>query len=1366
MQVATQLKAKGVSLDLGRISGAAAGHDIGKYGCKGEELKRVPYLHYYYSDVWFNRLGINYIRNIAINHSTWDLELENLPLESLILIYSDFRVKNKLVDHKVAMHIHSLKEAFDVILNKLDNVDEAKEKRYKRVYGKLLDFEDFMHSLGVNTEIDICDTLPTNANYKNVISDENSLIYGYDNKNYYSLMHGSKVTDSLKYISIYHNINLMYRLRDEASLYEILESARGEKDWKNLREYIRVFEEYSTYLTQIQKLQTLNFLFENLIHPEDDIRRHCAEIIGNLIAIFDEDYRKELPKNVVLTSNEKNSVELLKEYLNLLLYPSHKFVANHKSWLGYSVSIMVNSLFLNSRKNLVKSYTKVLMDFYLKTDNRPVEHHLFLLETAKAIPLDPNNDELSPLFEYIFSMLYKRNATVRLAALQVIFSIINRLISTQPQHELMARAEAYLINNYNSSGNIAEIFVKLKIAKLLKLDAIIPQLEKLCILDNDTLSNIFLSNLKTATDWIKKKSQIELLLEYSKKNDNVLHTCIHFCNLLKVSAVETVRSKAGSAILKLMPLLSLSERNEVAVELLRALEIEGHRFTEYIPRYIGNILLWLQPKELDEILDDLIFKIKGANPHIKPLILKTVGVTLAEYNNYIDRFNEPIDFINKRRSKMLGILLNALGDYNSQVKQAAFSVIGKDIFGSSSLSLEQKQNIYNIIAKKFLTLITDNPSEELLFLTSSASLNHVYRFISDYSFFKGELQVKTSEKVAFFPGTFDPFSLSHKEIAKSIRNMGFDVYLAIDEFSWSKQTLPNTLRKNILNMSVADELGIYIYPSNIPTNITNSNDLRRLKNNFKNSQVYMVAGSDVILNASAYKKPPEESYILSFPHIIFERNKNKELENLCKNIAGEVIWLSLQPKFYNISSTQIRQYIDENKEISSLVDPLAQQYIYENGFYQREPQNKTSLKSLWLDIEVVENFTDDIISEVSSCLLGKSLELMKALKELSLKDSGRLVVLRDSSNNKKIIGFSAFHWVRSSSLYQELRHLPAAEYVRSKSIGRIILIDGFYVSNDDKYIAQCLITETLAFCISKDYEFAVFKNMMKELSSLAILDLLRLQGFNSIDCEGSNLMVVNMSTPSVLNLDIENTLKEPFRSHPKVINVINETRRKLQKALIELYPGQLILSFETNVLHQCMIKKICNENNVPTKPIAVGSAADLTLAKPYSEGNFKATIPQKLLGDFMCVPYGDILDRYVIPNTVTKALHTEKLFEPDMQSFKIAEFPHYLELQSQVKTLKSFNRQVILVDNILHKGYRMKALDPLFKQEDIKVKKIIAGILSGRGKDLMDMQNREVDSVYFIPRLKIWFNENSLYPFIGGDALWRGLYPERNCYLL
>ena len=144
MHIARQFHRLGFSVDLGRVSGAAAGHDIGKFGVLKKDSRRVPYLHYYYSDIWFKRHGINYIRNIAVNHSTWDLELENLSLESLILIYSDFRVKNLEGSQPLEMHIYPLDESYDIILHKLDNVDEAKAQRYQKVYNKLHDFEEFM----------------------------------------------------------------------------------------------------------------------------------------------------------------------------------------------------------------------------------------------------------------------------------------------------------------------------------------------------------------------------------------------------------------------------------------------------------------------------------------------------------------------------------------------------------------------------------------------------------------------------------------------------------------------------------------------------------------------------------------------------------------------------------------------------------------------------------------------------------------------------------------------------------------------------------------------------------------------------------------------------------------------------------------------------------------------------------------------------------------------------------------------------------------------------------------------------------------------------------------------------------------------
>ena len=92
--VTRQLSQCEVPIDLGLISGAAVCHDIGKYGCRKKEARRVPYLHYFYTSLCCDRTSLSIIGHIAANHSVWDLELENLSAESLLLIYADFRVKS------------------------------------------------------------------------------------------------------------------------------------------------------------------------------------------------------------------------------------------------------------------------------------------------------------------------------------------------------------------------------------------------------------------------------------------------------------------------------------------------------------------------------------------------------------------------------------------------------------------------------------------------------------------------------------------------------------------------------------------------------------------------------------------------------------------------------------------------------------------------------------------------------------------------------------------------------------------------------------------------------------------------------------------------------------------------------------------------------------------------------------------------------------------------------------------------------------------------------------------------------------------------------------------------------------------------
>ena len=51
------------------------------------------------------------------------------------------------------VRFYDLEQSFKVILDKLDNVDQAKEHRYRKVYNKLKDFENYMMDLGVVVDL-------------------------------------------------------------------------------------------------------------------------------------------------------------------------------------------------------------------------------------------------------------------------------------------------------------------------------------------------------------------------------------------------------------------------------------------------------------------------------------------------------------------------------------------------------------------------------------------------------------------------------------------------------------------------------------------------------------------------------------------------------------------------------------------------------------------------------------------------------------------------------------------------------------------------------------------------------------------------------------------------------------------------------------------------------------------------------------------------------------------------------------------------------------------------------------------------------------------------------------------------------------
>ncbi|MCI8840963.1 MAG: cytidyltransferase-related domain protein [Oscillibacter sp.] len=1304
MTVSRAFKAGGGKIDLGLISAAAAGHDIGKFGCRPGE--RVPYLHYYYTDQWFSWRGLGALGRIAANHSVWDLELENLSSESLVLVYADFRVKQeRLPGGGETARLFSLADAFDVILSKLDNVDAAKRRRYDYVYVKLRDFEGYLRSFGVDVSLETAGGPPLPRKDPSLM-DEDEVVLG------------------LRRTAVDHNIRLMHRLSRERLFVGTLEAARGEKDPGRIRAYVSVFREYFTYWTVEQKEQTLEFLYELLLQPDGDIRRQAAGLMGRILSKFLSGYRKELPQGAAPSPQEDRPFELWAEYLEKLIHPDRRLTPRQISMIRYQAKTAADALLGGCSDRDFPRFSELLFRHYQNPAAEDAEGAFALMNTALNLPMERISPrDAAHLADYAAWWLETGEAPQKAAAMRLSRRLLPVLEEDSPQRKAVARA----VEAADCSASVPLLYLQSRLGKLLGLDVS----GFLALLDQgEAAGGVFLDNLKTATPWVLKAVGVEYLLDQARRGEGetALHIAAHFSNLMKVSENVVVRRLAGSALLDVAPMLTPPRRNEVAVELCEALETGQSEISQYIPPYLGQFLLWLTPRELDEILGELLRFLSSSSASVAAGALGTVGSLLEHYRVYAKRFHEPAEALERRRRTLAGLLLKGLASCMEPVRQEALRVLGEGLFASPFLGYQDKTGLFTLVAKKLLFLIGEQPGGELTFFHTAAALSHIYRFAVKHRIESGPFRFEWRDKAAaFFPGTFDPFSLSHKGIVTAIRDLGMEVYLAVDEFSWSKKAQPSLIRRQIVSMSVADEFDVYLFPHDIPVNLATPEDLLRLRQVFAGRELYLVVGSDVVANASSYKAPPSEGSVHSLNHIVFRRSSDaegREIEADLSAICGRVVQLQLPTHLEDISSTRIRENIDLGRDVSNLVDPTVQDLIYRNGLYLREPQYKQLVRASLLDF--------DRIASPGPALWAELEEALGPLPPPDPRDS--VFLLRASGPRPRILGVLTTRILNSGELYNAFGSEELANVVRTRTAGRLQLLTGLWTvkAPGGNYDAgQLLLTEVLTRAAEDDCGYAVWWGRLDPAGR----EMLCRQGFVPADLETPEpLLLVDMRSPAVLVQNISTTLKEPFASDKQVLAAMGAAHLRLQEAVCGLYPGTLVLSLNAEVIYHRLVRKLTEENGVPAEPQT-----------------------PRVLGPKMCVPFGKILRGNAVPNTVTKTIHTDKVFAPDLHSFSIAPFPGYAPLESQIRTIRSFRRPVMLVDDLLHTGNRMNVLDPLFRREELDIDRCVVGLLSGRGRDLMAARGRKVDSVYFVPDLRAWFVESTMYPFIGGDAVDKGM---------
>ncbi len=1258
VHTARQATRAGLPVDVALVGAASLAHDIGKFGCRGEDTQRIPYLHYYYTWKWLEAGGMPDIAHIAANHSTWDLEFENLPIESLLLIYADFRVRaERGPDGKEKARVCTLQEARDRIFVKLADMTAEKRRRYETVYQKLDDFERFLESNGVNTDPASDEPLPVG-------------------KKDAALLTRGEVTRALRNLAFDNNVHLMRTVTVSDSFEALLEQARDEKNLSRIRTYLLLFEEYSTYMTRRNKLLALRFLYELLMHHDGDVRRHAGRIMGAILANSGPRYRKELPRGAgalavapALHAVLSESATLWDDYIELCLHPDYKISAKHAARISNSLKTIAGSLFSHCMPEERRGYWEKLCHRILSSGS---EDLFVLMDTLPHVPSDiVQRAEAERMLPILAAAAGSQEARMRICALRALEAAVagDAGLSKRAAEAVRLSADAdfasvWLLNRLRHTAGIDPL-----------PEPVFP------------VAEMYLSNLKSSIPWMMKMVHIDRLCEYVAEHPpDAFHVAMHLSNLLSVSEHLPVRERAGEALVSISGYLSVDQKNEIMIDLLRELETGQSEISGYIPPYLGRLICGVPEKEMDEGIDYLEGLLRASNTRAACAALSTLCALLSVY---APENCARADAVTER---VFGLLLTGAAHFNDGIRLTALEVICRGYFGNGDCPLEARRACLVRFGKKLLTLLGERRGDMLGFFNEAAMLNHLYRFLTLCET-TGGFDFPPLRPVAFFPGTFDPFSAGHKRIVEEIQNRGFEVYLAVDEFSWSKQTLPKLLRRQIVSMSAASLPNAYLFPDDIPVNLALPNDLKNLGELFSGRELYLVAGSDVIRNASAYRQT-EPGSAATYNHILFSRvdvghaDDTRRAEDI---LRGRVVSLSLPAYYESASSTQIRDYIDKDMDIGMLVDPVVQDFIYARGLYLRMPQYKRELNAE-----------------------------MQTGREVRERDGVYDAVCRDGTGTVR----ARIHCrsIGVTDLYEALGGLRgAAEIVRRLASGRILLIEETEGGAEE---LRALLCDLLAHSLNREHTYALYRCRREEERAIA-----EETGFIAVPGQ-ADLLCADMRAPLALVQDTFQRIKEPFADDEAVRAAVTSIRPGMRRAIAALFPGKLLLSFDSETINAGLIEKVRACNGVSDVPPG-----------------------ERTLGRCMCVPYGKILADTIVPNTVTKTLHADKVFHADESGFDITESPGYSPLVNQIKTLKSFQRPVLLVDDLLHNGYRLEKLDPLFRQEGVEIERIIVGVLSGRGLDLMREQGRSVECEYFIPNLLYWFTESLLFPFIGGDSV-------------
>ena len=535
------------------------------------------------------------------------------------------------------------------------------------MYDKLKDFEDYLISLGVSVDLEDDWHKP-------------------EARTPYSLMSTEEMVQAFKYLAISQNLKVMYTTGHDVSFISLLEDIRGEKDWRHVRAFLTVIEEYSGYLKQEQKLVILDFLYEMLSHQDGDIRRQAARISAVVMAGFDIAFKKELPEDVEAPQIGRRMADVWRSFLHRMLFPNHMVTHQHRRWIGYGMKTVVRHLLRLTEGSRRREVLNVVLEHYKSARWEGLTQFL-LLDCLPEIPYDLcSANQRKLLFRFDRRFLQAEDPEIRVSALRFLVCWLKQ--GCKPDDEMLDALSSLTLR---SEDPVCIRYLTLQIRKLVFREE--------AALDYDA-KFLYIENQRSEIPWIFKLVNLEILQKEMMAEKDLLRVyqyASHLLNILQFNSRVTNKLQAGENLVEIMPRLSESQRYEIMLELVRALSMGRYSVAKYIPQFMGRIYVIMTPDERKALLGQLHDLYASSNPAVVILTLETVSVIL-QYLPGCGIEGEELEALE-------GMLCSGTVHYDMEVAREAFYFLGSGLFGSRHLTLDQKKEYFTTMARKVLTFI-------------------------------------------------------------------------------------------------------------------------------------------------------------------------------------------------------------------------------------------------------------------------------------------------------------------------------------------------------------------------------------------------------------------------------------------------------------------------------------------------------------------------------------------------------------------------------------------------------------------------------------------------------------------------------------